>query len=72
MKHILIKHSNGQWVMVGAVQSAKEKPTLVILGTLDSRDKPLKYLSDFQIVEVLTACSDIGKILESKGFKVIY
>ncbi|BDA74367.1 hypothetical protein CAL7716_085330 [Calothrix sp. PCC 7716] len=72
MKYIPI-NSNGQWVMVGAVHPVTETRTLIILGTMDWRfHTPLTSFSDSQILDVLTACSDVGKILESKGFKIIY
>ncbi|PHJ65021.1 hypothetical protein VF04_04355 [Nostoc linckia z7] len=44
---------------------------VTILGTKKSLDMGLE-LTDEELVTSLSACSDVGKILESKGIKVIY
>ncbi|MBN3948398.1 MAG: hypothetical protein HWQ38_18865 [Nostoc sp. NMS7] len=67
-----IQHSNGEIVLIRPHQPIKETREITIVGTEVSQCVGLDILTDEQLVAVLTACGDVGKILESKGFKVNY
>ncbi len=68
----IVHTQTGETVVIEVPPLFKINRQVTILGTKKSLDMGLKKLTDEELVTSLSACSDVGKILESKGIKVIY
>ncbi|MBN3948393.1 MAG: hypothetical protein HWQ38_18840 [Nostoc sp. NMS7] len=69
---IPIQHDSGEFVLIRPHKPIESTREITIAGTINSQMIGLENLNDEQLIRVLSACSDVGKILEAKGFKVNY
>lgn len=73
VKQLQVEHKEtGQVVVLGFPADPITYRLCVVRGTIRSLTEGLENLSDEEIVQVLTACGDIGKIMEAKKFIVFY
>ena len=68
-----IEASNGIIILVNSIPPIEVTREIILVGSLQGQAAGgLANLTDQQIIAVLEAATEVGKMFESKGFKVNY